>query len=251
MERAAAWERHLRAAWQSFGGVRGEAPAGPPPVYLRPEPPFTDTTRFPARDGRHRIVPVEAYAVPTMGETPNEVIRHLLYQNTYGEMEAEDVLGQVLANTPNLPWQMRLDLARQMWDEARHAEMSWRRMEELGGAPDPLPPVPPLILGVVGEAVDPLERLLILQRTIEGRVTERHRFRVVHLARELNDPITARLFEYIVADERSHIGNSAWIDRLVGEDAEKIERFHRIAAESERALEAMLSRRTDTTVRPH
>jgi bacterioferritin (cytochrome b1) len=240
------WEQHLRVAWHVIGGVRGEA--GSQPNYQRPQSPAPETT-FPARDGRHRIVPVKEYAVASMGETSNEVVRHLLYQNTYGEMEAEDLLGQLVAHNPDLPWPMRLDLARQMWDESRHAEMSWRRMLELGGPPNPLPPVPPLILTVIGEAVDPLERLIVLQRAIEGRVTERHRFRVIHLARDLNDPITARLFEYIVADERSHIGNSAWVDRLVGDDPARQARLQAVEAQAERVLEDMLNRRTDSTVR--
>jgi bacterioferritin (cytochrome b1) len=246
---ARTWQRHLEAAWRATGGVEDDALEGALPTYRHAGPPARETS-FPARDGRHRLVSVDDYAVASMGETPNEVVRHLLYQNAYGEMEAEDLLGQLLAHTPELPWRMRLDLARQMWDEARHAEMSWRRMEELGGPPDPLPPVPPLILAVVGEAVDPLEQLIVLQRAIEGRVTERHRYRVVHLAQDLHDPQTARLFEYIVADERSHIGNSAWIDRLVGDDPERIARLQAVEARAERVLEDMLNRRVDSTVRP-
>jgi rubrerythrin len=245
---AADWQSHLWSAWRAIGGVSERSPQADQPVYRDASAPRPETA-FPARDGRHRLVSVQDYAVASMGDTPNEVVRHLLYQNTYGEMEAEDLLGQLLAHTPELPWQMRLDLARQMWDEARHAEMSWRRMEELGGPPEPLPPVPPLILGVVGDAVDPLERLIVLQRAIEGRVTERHRYRVVHLARDLNDPQTARLFEYIVSDERSHIGNSAWIDRLVGDDPARIARLEAIEAQAERVLEDMLNRRADSTVR--
>lgn len=243
------WEHHLQGILRCIGGLTGEGSSGPPPDYYHPQLPAPETD-FPARDGRHKLVPLDEYRVSSMGQSPNEVIRHLLYQNTYGEMEAEDLLGQVLSHGAELPWQMRLDLARQMWDEARHAEMSWRRMEELGGRPDPLPPVPPLILGVVGDTADPLEQLLILQRVIEGRVTERHRYRVIHLSQELGDLQTARLFEYIVADERDHIGNSAWIDRLVGDDPQRMAQLHEIEMHAERALEDMLNRREDTTVRP-
>jgi bacterioferritin (cytochrome b1) len=243
------WELHLQEILQFTGGLTGEGRSGLLPNYYHPQPPSPETD-FPARDGRHRLVPLDEYRVSSMGESANEVVRHLLYQNTYGEMEAEDLLGQVLAHGAALPWQMRLDLARQMWDEARHAEMSWRRMEELGGRPDPLPPVPPLILGVVGDATDPLEKLLILQRVIEGRVTERHRYRVIHLSQELGDLQTARLFEYIVADERDHIGNSAWIDRLVGDNPERMAQLHVIEMHAERALEDILNRRVDVTARP-
>ena len=40
------------------------------------------------------------------------------------------------------PGPMRRDLFRQLWDEARHAETSWRRMDELGGAAGSPPPGP-------------------------------------------------------------------------------------------------------------
>ena len=245
-ERARAWERHLRAALDAIGGARGEG-EGPAPAYRNPAPPDRDLTVPPARDGRFKIVPVEEYAVATMGDDRNEILRHLLYSNTYGEMEAGDIIGRVLSDAPELPWAMRLDLARQFWDEARHAEMSWRRMQELGGPPEPTPPIPPLILEPMRALTDPLERLLVLQRVIEGRVTERHRYRVYYLAEELGDPVTARLYEYIVADERAHVGYSDWIPRLIGDDPERLARLDRLHAEAEQLFESILTRRLDKT----
>ena len=182
-----------------------------------------------------------------MGATPGEVVRHLLYTNAYGEIEAVEVLGRALADARELPWPMRRDLFRQLWDEARHAEMSWRRMDDLGGAPEPLPQAPPVILGVMAEIADPIERLLVLQRVIEGRVVERHRLRVSTVARDLGDPATARIYEYIVADERQHVGNSEWIPKIVGDDPERIARLERLQAVCEAKLEEILARRIDRT----
>ncbi len=182
-----------------------------------------------------------------MGTTPVEVVRHLLYTNAYGELEAVEVLGRALADARELPWAMRRDLFRQLWDEARHAETSWRRMEDLGGAPDPLPQAPPVILGVMAEVGDPIERLLVLQRVIEGRVVERHRLRVSTVARDLGDPVTARIYEYIVADERQHVGNSEWIPKIVGDDPERIARLEQLQTVCEAKLEEILARRIDQT----
>jgi hypothetical protein len=97
------------------------------------------------------------------------------------------------------------------------------------------------------ELTDPLERLLVLQRVIEGRVTERHRYRVYYLAAELGDPTTARLYEYIVADERAHVGYSDWIPRLIGDDPERLARLDRLHAEAEQLFESILTRRLDKT----
>jgi hypothetical protein len=245
-ERARAWAAHLAAALDAIGGVRGEG-GGAPPVYRRPGPPARDLTDLPARDGRFYIVPVAEYNVTSMGDDRNEILRHLLYSNAYGEMEAADILGRVLADAPELPWAMRLDLVRQFWDEARHTEMSWRRMEELGGPPVPTPPIPRLILEPIKGLSDPLERLLVLQRVIEGRVTERHRYRVYYLTAELDDPVTARLYEYIVADERAHVGYSEWIPKLVGDDPERLARLDSVHATAEPLVESIITRRVDRT----
>ncbi|HEY8476076.1 MAG TPA: ferritin-like domain-containing protein, partial [Chloroflexota bacterium] len=242
---AAAWEAHLRGAWQTIGGVH-DHPTGTP-SWRNPHPPERFVGEPPARDGRWLVVPPEEYFVPSMGETPNEIVRHLLYANAHGEVEAEELLGRVLADAPELPWAMRLDLARQMWDEARHAEMSWRRLEELGGVPDPKPPITTVVLTPMEGLTDPLERLLVLQRVVEGRATERHRYRVIYLARELGDPQTARLFEYIVADERAHIGYSQWIQHLVGDDPERVARLEEVHKAAEQRFEALISRRADAT----
>ncbi len=201
----------------------------------------------PARDDRFDVATLETYRVHEMGATPQDVVRHLLYTNAYGELEAVEVLGRALADARELPWAMRRDLFRQLWDEARHAEMSWRRMDELGGPPEPLPPAPPVIHGIMAEVADPLERLLVLQRVIEGRVVERHRLRVSTVARDLGDPVTARLYEYIVADERQHVGNSEWIPKIVGDDPARIARLEQLQAACEAKLEEILARRVDAT----
>jgi uncharacterized ferritin-like protein (DUF455 family) len=214
-------------------------------------PDFSPPQRFlvdaPARDGRFDVATFDGYRVHEMGVTAEEVVRHLLYTNAYGELEAVEVLGRALADARELPWAMRRDLFRQLWDEERHAEMSWRRMEDLGGAPEPLPPAPPVILGVMAEIDDPIERLLVLQRVIEGRVVERHRLRVSTVARDLGDPVTARMYEYIVADERQHVGNSEWIPKIVGDDPARIARLERLQTVCEAKLEEILARRVDQT----
>ena len=204
----------------------------------------------PARDGRFLVVSVAEYRVHDMGATPGEIVRHLLYTNAYGELEAVEILGRVLAAAPELPWPMRRALFRQLWDEARHAEASWQRMVELGGPPSPLPPAPPLIMTVCGQISDPLEQLFVLQRVVEGRVVERHRTRVVRLVRDLADPETARLYEYIVADERTHVANAAWVPRVLGDDPARLARLAELQARCEQDLERMLALRDDVTVAP-
>ena len=213
-----------------------------------PSSPARHLESLPARDASFDVATFAGYRVHEMGASPNEILRHLLYTNAYGEMEATEVLGRALADARELPWAMRRQLFRQLWDEGRHAETSWRRMHDLGGPPDPLPQAPPVIHGVLEGIADPVDRLLVLQRVIEGRVVERHRLRVSTVARDLGDPVTARIYEYIVADERQHVANAQWIPRIVGDDPERIALLERLQSACEARLEEILSRRVDQTV---
>src|SRR5262249_61750819 len=49
------------------------------------------------------------------------------------EITSLDIAAQCLAESPEAPWGLRLELARQCWDEARHVAGLDRRLAELGG----------------------------------------------------------------------------------------------------------------------
>ena len=63
-----------------------------------------------------------------------EGFRHKFHQLLYGEVETTDRMGKMLAEFPDLPWEMRMELAHQMWDEARHIEIVAKACEEELGA---------------------------------------------------------------------------------------------------------------------
>ncbi len=63
-----------------------------------------------------------------------EGFRHKFHQLLYGEVETTDRMGKMLAEFPELPWEMRMELAHQMWDEARHIEIVAKACEEELGA---------------------------------------------------------------------------------------------------------------------
>jgi hypothetical protein len=63
-----------------------------------------------------------------------EGFRHKFHQLLYGEVETTDRMGKMLAECPELPWEMRVELAHQMWDEARHIEIVAKACEEELGA---------------------------------------------------------------------------------------------------------------------
>ena len=58
---------------------------------------------------------------------------HLLHDLLNSEFITVERMGRIIADFPEIPWQMKMDMAHQAWDEARHAEIVQRRLEELGG----------------------------------------------------------------------------------------------------------------------
>jgi hypothetical protein len=78
--------------------------------------------------------PAEHRARYGADEPTLEGFRARFHQLLYGEVETTDRMGKMLAEFPELPWAMRLELAHQMWDEARHIEIVAKVVEEeLGG----------------------------------------------------------------------------------------------------------------------
>jgi hypothetical protein len=142
-----------------------------------------------------------------------EGFRHKFHQLLYGEVETTDRMGKMLAEFPELPWEMRVELAHQMWDEARHIEIVAKVVEdELGGELGYGPWS--LVWWWMQNDDDPLRRLTVtncwaernLMRTLRQWRTEADK-RGMHRIAELCD--------YLQADERMHVRLATdWIRRL-------------------------------------
>jgi hypothetical protein len=49
-----------------------------------------------------------------------------------GEFQAMEAAGRTLYDFPDAPWEFQLDMARQVWDESRHAEIYIKLLEYVG-----------------------------------------------------------------------------------------------------------------------
>jgi len=155
--------------------------------------------------------------------------RHKFHQLLYGEVETTDRMGKMLAEFPELPWEMRLELAHQMWDEARHIEIVAKVVEdELGGELGYGPWS--LLWWWMQNEEDPLRRLTVTncwaERNLMRTLTEWRR----EADRRGLDRI-ADLCDYLQADERMHVRLATdWIRRLAGaERQEELVRWGRDA----------------------
>ncbi len=97
-----------------------------------------------------------------------EGFRHKFHQLLYGEVETTDRMGKMLAEFPDLPWEMRMELAHQMWDEARHIEIVAKVCEEELGATLGYGPWP-LAWWWMQNETDPLRRISVTNSWAEAQ----------------------------------------------------------------------------------
>jgi hypothetical protein len=126
-------------------------------------------------------------------------------------------MGRMLAEFPDLPWEMRVELAHQMWDEARHIEIVAKVVEEeLGGELGYGPWS--LVWWWMQNEDDPLRRL-----TVTNCWAERDLMRSLRQWRREAEAAgmtrIAELCDYLQADERMHVRLATdWIRRLADAD---------------------------------
>src|SRR5215831_17297938 len=94
-----------------------------------------DPTLFaagPARDGRFTVADrwVECANFPD-GHPLREI--EFFHRQMNEEVDSLECCARTLADFPQLAWELRLGLARQCWDETRHAAMFRRIFEARGG----------------------------------------------------------------------------------------------------------------------
>ena len=136
---------------------------------------------------------------------------------------------------PEVPFELKLDMARQCWDEARHCEISIKLSGHMGTE-----------LGEFCENTflyeaacnpDPVLRLTGVNRALEGLAID-----VFNTMREFGDiagdPVLEFCEDWMLADEVTHVKmGSDWLRRLTANDKERQER----ALEFQRVVDKLFS----------
>jgi uncharacterized ferritin-like protein (DUF455 family) len=213
----AEWEHETARKLREAGGFAS-------PGEARGTYSFTKTHGYsllPVRDSRWTIIekPGE-FTEKNWSFDTTEGKLHLLHDLLNSEFITVERMGRILADFPGIPWQMKLDMARQAWDEARHAEIVQRRLEELGGH-----------VGMFRTSCwgweqdvnrpDPLERLALSNMTFESESCK-HLRDWIKKAKEGGDERSVQLLEFLLADEVNHVLYGVhWIDELTRDDPER------------------------------
>jgi hypothetical protein len=139
----------------------------------------------------------------------------------HGLMDAELCAAELMARNshehPEMPWDFHVDMARQCWDEIRHAEVHDALMAtELDCHWGDYPVGFGYFKSVY--AYDLLGRLALFNGTSEQKAMWRHSHRRKVLI-EIGQPTVARVFDYLLADEVPHVHNGKrWGTHLLGGD---------------------------------
>jgi uncharacterized ferritin-like protein (DUF455 family) len=170
----------------------------------------------PAREPCFAVVHTDAemHEWPDMSEIARKERLHRHMNNETGALE---IAASCLVDFPETPWDLRMQIARQCADEARHARVLYRRLAELGGRKGEFP-VCNYEWAVTGMLDNLPGRLAVENRTFEAGLidllgTLRNRWRAE------GDYTTAEVLEGILADEITHVRYAnRWIKRLTEED---------------------------------
>lgn len=144
--------------------------------------------------------------------------RQRLHRHMHNEMQTMEIVAQTLADFPDAPWELRMQLARQCWDESRHSAILYRRLREMGGRKGEFP-VMNYEWGVT-QLLDSLAaRLAVQHRTFEGGEMDLLR-QQYHMWATAGDPDTSALMDALLADEVQHVRfANRWLKQMARENA--------------------------------
>ena len=146
-----------------------------------------------------------------------EARRERLHRHMNNEIGSLEMAAQCLADFPDAPWELRMELARQASDESRHVAGLHRRLEALGGRKGEFP------ISNFEWAVTIAQDTLVARLALQNRTFEAGQMDLLGTLRKTwraaGDEETGVLLDAILADEVGHVRYAnRWIRRMVQED---------------------------------
>ncbi|MEE8556752.1 MAG: DUF455 family protein [Myxococcota bacterium] len=136
-----------------------------------------------------------------------------------GELQALEAAGRTLWDFPDAPWDFKMNMARQCWDEARHVQIYEKLMDRVDCAIGAYPES--TFLFEVSCADDPVYRVAGVNRCLEGLACDAFRA-LIDYARRAGDPVMEQAVDYVLADELTHVRfGSEWVREFCRDNPEK------------------------------
>ena len=135
-----------------------------------------------------------------------------------GELQALEGAGRSLWDFPEAPWQFKMNMARQCWDEARHVQIFEKLLEHVGGEVGMFPESTFLFECACND--DPAMRVAGVNRGLEGLACDVFRD-MIRYAEQIGDEKMRQAIDYVLADELTHVRfGSEWVREFTKDDPE-------------------------------
>ena len=171
----------------------------------------------PAREECFRVAQLDSEMQTFEDGMSEDARREKLHRHMNNEMGALEIAAQCLADFPDSPWELRMQLARQAFDESRHVRALHQRLRQLGGYKGEFP------IGNFEWAITNMCDTLAARLAIQNRTFEAGQMDLLGALRQLwrsvGDERTAEVLEHILVDEINHVRfANQWIRRLIQAD---------------------------------
>ena len=139
-----------------------------------------------------------------------------------GELQALEGAARSLWDFPESPWEFKMNMARQCWDEARHVQIFEKLLTHLGGEVGMFPESTFLFEAACCD--DPAMRVAGVNRGLEGLACDVFRD-MIRYAQKTGDEVMQQAVDYVLADELTHVRfGSTWVKEFTKGDPERLER---------------------------
>ena len=156
------------------------------------------------------------------GGRTNLQLKTQLHGIFVGEMQALEAAGRTVWDFPETPWEFKMNMARQCWDEARHVQTFEKLLEHTGGAIGDFPESTFLFETSCHD--DPVLRVTGVNRCLEGLACDAFRS-LIEYGKEVGDMKIAQAIDFVLADELTHVRfGSDWSKEFTKDDPERYRR---------------------------
>src|SRR5262249_14726603 len=139
-----------------------------------------------------------------------------------GELQALEGAGRSLWDFPDAPWEFKMNMARQCWDEARHVQIYEKLLAYIGGSAGMFPESTFLFECACSD--DPALRVAGVNRGLEGLACDVFRD-MIRYAEKVGDDTMRQAIDYVLADELTHVRfGSDWVRAFTKDDPERYQR---------------------------
>lgn len=172
--------------------------------------------RDPARESCFKVVHLHR-DLHLSTDLSDESRRERLHRDVNNEVQSLEIAAQSLTDFPDAPWGLRLELARQCWDETRHAAIHHRELLARGGYKGEFP-IANTEWAVVCAQPSLEGRLAIQNRSFEAGTLDSMRSELA-VFDALGEEDTVGLIDALMADEVQHVRfANHWIKHMAKTD---------------------------------